>query len=111
MNVMLIIVQERDAAGLAAAFKKHRIQATRIDAGGLVPNRRLNVFLVGTDRVEETLKLVEISCRERAIEIEDKEYNGHMFVDVQKNIVIGGATVLLLGEARLLKIKGLCDQE
>ena len=74
-------------------------------------NRRLNVFLVGTDRVEETLKLVEISCRERAIEIEDKEYNGHMFVDVQKNIVIGGATVLLLGEARLLKIKGLCDQE
>lgn len=95
---------------LAASFKKHKIQATRIDAEGLVSSRRLNVFLVGTDRVEEVLGLVEANCRERTIEMEDKEYNGHIFVDVQRTIVIGGATVFLMGEARLMKIKGLYNE-
>lgn len=38
--------------------------------------------------------------------MEDQEFNGHIFVDVQKTIVIGGATVFILGEARLEKIKG-----
>lgn len=110
LNLMLIIVQEKDAAGLAAAFKKNKIQATRIDAEGLVSSRRLNVFLVGTDRTEEVLRLVEVNCKERTIEMEDKEYNGHIFVDVQKTIVIGGATVFLLGDARLMKIKGLYNE-
>ncbi|MCC8026947.1 MAG: cyclic-di-AMP receptor [Clostridium sp.] len=110
MNLMLIIVQEKDAGPLAASFKKHKIQATRIDAEGLVSSRRLNVFLVGTDRVDEVLGLVEANCRERTIEMEDKEYNGHIFVDVQRTIVIGGATVFLMGEARLMKIKGLYNE-
>ena len=97
MNLMLIIVQENDAESLASAFKRSQIQATRIDAKGLVSSRKLNVFLVGTERTDE-----------RAMEIEDQEYNGHMFVDVQKTIVIGGATIFILGEARLMKVKGGC---
>lgn len=107
MNLMLIIVQENDAETLASAFKRSQIQATRIDANGLVTSRKLNLFLVGTDRMEEVLQMVSFSCKERAVEIEDQEYNGHMFVDVQKTIVIGGATIFILGEARLLKVKGL----
>ena len=105
MNLMLIIVQENDAESLASAFKRSQIQATRIDAKGLVSSRKLNVFLVGTD---EVLQLVSSNCKERAMEIEDQEYNGHMFVDVQKTIVIGGATIFILGEARLMKVKGGC---
>ena len=45
MNLMLIIVQENDAESLASAFKRSQIQATRIDAKGLVSSRKLNVFL------------------------------------------------------------------
>lgn len=54
------------------------------------------------------MQLVSSNCKERAMEIEDQEYNGHMFVDVQKTIVIGGATIFILGEARLMKVKGGC---
>ena len=108
MNLMLIIVQENDAESLASAFKRSQIQATRIDAKGLVSSRKLNVFLVGTERTDEVLQLVSSNCKERAMEIEDQEYNGHMFVDVQKTIVIGGATIFFLGEARLMKVKGGC---
>lgn len=43
MNLMLIIVQENDAESLASAFKRSQIQATRIDAKGLVSSRKLNV--------------------------------------------------------------------
>lgn len=106
LNLMLIIVQENDAESLASAFKRNQIQATRIDARGLVSSRKLNVFLVGTDQMEKVLRLVSANCRERSVEIEDQEFNGHIFVDVQKTIVIGGATVFILGEARLEKIKG-----
>lgn len=108
MNLMLIIVQENDAESLASAFKRSQIQATRIDAKGLVSSRKLNVFLVGTERTDEVLQLVSSNCKERTMEIEDQEYNGHMFVDVQKTIVIGGATIFILGEARLMKVKGGC---
>ena len=59
------------------------------EARGLVSSRKLNVFLVGTERTDEVLQLVSSNCKERAMEIEDQEYNGHMFVDVQKTIVIG----------------------
>ena len=52
MNLMLIIVQENDAESLASAFKRSQIQATRIDAKGLVSSRKLNVFLVGTERTD-----------------------------------------------------------
>ena len=52
MNLMLIIVQENDAESLASAFKRSQIQATRIDAKGLVSSRKLNVFLVGTERTK-----------------------------------------------------------
>ena len=99
MNLMLIIVQENDAESLASAFKRSQIQATRIDAKGLVSSRKLNVFLVGTERTDEVLQLVSSNCKERAMEIEDQEYNGHMF---------GGATIFILGEARLMKVKGGC---
>ena len=64
------------------------------------------VFLVGSDKTEEVLKLVEANCQERSIETEVLEYNGHMMVDVQKTIVIGGATVFILGLSQLIKIKG-----
>ena len=85
MNLMLIIVQENDAESLASAFKRSQIQATRIDAKGLVSSRKLNVFLVGTERTDEVLQLVSSNCKERAMEIEDQEYNGHMFVDVENH--------------------------
>ena len=52
------------------------------------------------------MKMVEANCRERTIETETSEYNGRIFVDVQRKIVIGGATVFLMGEAQLKKIKG-----
>ena len=87
------------------AFKRSQIQATRIERQRLVSSRKLNVFLVGTERTDEVLQLVSSNCKERAMEIEDQEYNGHMFVDVQKTIVIGGATIFILGEARLMKVK------
>ncbi|MBT9778230.1 hypothetical protein GPL15_17160 [Clostridium sp. MCC353] len=106
MNLMLIIVQEEDAAALTSAFKRNKIQATKFDAEGLVSNRRLKLFLVGSDKTEEVLKLVEANCQERSIETEVLEYNGHMMVDVQKTIVIGGATVFILGLSQLIKIKG-----
>ena len=73
MNVMLIIVQENDAEALASAFKRNQIQATRIDAKGLVSSRKLNVFLVGTERIDEVLQMVSSNCKERAVEIEDPE--------------------------------------
>ena len=76
MNLMLIIVQENDAESLASAFKRSQIQATRIDAKGLVSSRKLNVFLVGTERTDEVLQLVSSNCKERAMEIEDQEDNG-----------------------------------
>ena len=101
MNLMLIIVQENDAESLASAFKRSQIQATRIDAKGLVSSRKLNVFLVGTERTDEVLQLVSSNCKERAMEIEDQEYNGHMFVDVQKTIVIGGQADE--GQGRMLR--------
>ena len=101
MNVMLIIVQENDAEALASAFKRNQIQATRIDAKGLVSSRKLNVFLVGTERIDEVLQMVSSNCKERAVEIEDQEYNGHMFVDVQKTIVIGGRYHLHHGRGQI----------
>lgn len=107
VNIMLIIVQAEDAGALATAFKHHEVQATRFQAEGLVSNRKLTLFLVGTEKTEEVLTLVEGNCRERIIETEVVEYNGHMLVDVQKKIVIGGATVFVLGMAQLLKIKGI----
>ena len=41
-------------------------------------------------------------------QIQATRIDGHMFVDVQKTIVIGGATIFILGEARLMKVKGGC---
>lgn len=106
MNLMLIIVQEEDAASLTSALKRNKIQATKINAEGLVSNRKLKLFLVGSDRTEEVLKLVEANCQERTVETEVLEYNGHMMVDVQKTVVIGGATVFILDLLQLIKIKG-----
>lgn len=106
MELLLIIVQEEDIKAMFSAFIHNKIQATRIPAEGLVSNRKLGLFLVGTDRKEDVLKLVEANCRERSVETETSEYNGHMFVDVRRKIVIGGATVFVLGEAQLIKIKG-----
>lgn len=107
MQLMLIIVQEQDEKALSTAFIRNKIQATKIHAEGLVSNRKLGLFLVCTDRSQEVLKLVEANCRERTIETDVSEYNGKMFVDVRQTIVIGGATVFVLGDARLERVKGL----
>ena len=106
MELMLIVVQEQDEKALSSAFIRNKIQATKIHDEGLVSNRKLGVFLVCTDRRDDVLKMVEANCRERTIETETSEYNGRIFVDVQRKIVIGGATVFLMGEAQLKKIKG-----
>ena len=106
MELMLIVVQGQDEKALSSAFIRNKIQATKIHAEGLVSNRKLGVFLVCTDRRDDVLKMVEANCRERTIETETSEYNGRIFVDVQRKIVIGGATVFLMGEAQLKKIKG-----
>ena len=47
MNLMLIIVQENDAESLASAFKRSRIQATRIDARAGFPAGNLMYLLWG----------------------------------------------------------------
>ena len=63
MNLMLIIVQENDAESLASAFKRSQIQATRIDAKGLVSSRKLNVYSVGWEWMTKYCSWCTFNCK------------------------------------------------
>lgn len=97
MKLMIVIVQEQDFETLARLLIQNRIRATKFQTEGLYSNKKNITLLicVEADREEEILAYIRQSCTEREEECKVWEYNGHVMIETERTLKIGGATIFI----------------
>ncbi len=97
MKLMVVIVQDQDYGKLATKLIRNRVRATKFETSGLYSNKKnVTLFIcVEDEQQEQILDYIRESCTEREEICQVWEYNGHMMVQAEKALRIGGATVFI----------------
>lgn len=105
MELLFIILQEEDMAGLSRALVRNRIPATKFATEGLYLSKKNVTLMICIDkaREEEVFGYIRENCTERLEEREVMEYNGSFMESVHKQVAIGGATVFIVDVDRMLR--------
>lgn len=112
MKLLVIIVQDADAARMRDAFVKHGVPLTRLASSGGFLRRGNTTFLSGVPdhQLELVKQLVELNCKKREVPLPTPRGVDMADMDVSwldeeaVKVEVGGATVFVLDVEEFVKL-------
>ncbi len=108
MKLIMAVVQDKDAPRFLGQLVKKGLKATRLSStGGFLREGNTTVLMgVEDDQVEAVLEIVRANCRSREQLVTPIASSGgalDAYVPYPVEVVVGGATVFVLGVERCEK--------